>query len=491
MTYDSKMDALNVQTNVHVALNLLRNGSLRVVQRVRAYTDSDNRLAWFNDSTAYRGCFRRDWHAELQNRFRLHPAIDKLLGEHRPLDWHQLVLEFPHQAESDRNRVAYTQNEDKGQRDIQTVTSLGKYITRHFPQLPDHEVRNVVASHTVMGCKIVRTIAEMINVLQRGPHSCMRWGDGEHVDIDTHPYKCYDPRLGWGMAVREEGGEVVGRALVYERDGRKLFVRTYMRPTNASNYSQADDNLNAWLRDQGYTHESNWEGCLLAYYDGRYGNPLAPYLDGDVKDVDVVHRDDNKYLLVREGGEYRCENTDGSVQSGGDTCNDCGDRIDEGDGYWVGADEDEIVCQHCCDHNYYYGYGRRGRQYYIHESNIVSVGDEVYDESYISDNEIVCLKNGDYCHTDDAVFVESDDEYYHCDDEAVCYDDYNNRYELRDDCVELADGSMCHSDDAWMCEATGDYYSDDDLDERVEVDGKYYHQDNAPEQEETTETTGE
>jgi len=52
---------------------------------------------------------------------------------------------------------------------------------------------------------------------------------------------------------------------------------------------------------------------------------------------------------------------------------------------------------------------------------------------------------------------------------------------LRDDCVELADGSMCHSDDAWMCEATGNYYSDSDTDERVYIEGKFYHQDNAPE----------
>lgn len=488
---DTKIDALNVQTNIHIALRLLRDGSVATVPRYRTYTDHEGRIQSYNDSYTARRVWATPWHHNLQIRFRLHPAIDKLLSDYRPKDWQQLVMEFPHQAESDRSRVAYTQNRDKGERDIQTVTSLGKYITRHFPQLPDHEVRNVVASHSVIGCKIVHTIAEMINVLQRGPHSCMRWNDGHNIDIDTHPYKCYDPRIGWGMAVREEGGEIVGRALVYERDDSKVFVRTYMRPTNSSNYSQADDHLNAWLKDQGYKHESNWEGCLLAYHEGRYGAPLGPYLDGDVKDVDVVHRDGGKYLLVREGGEYRCENTDGSVQSGGDECADCGDHIDEGDGYWVGADDDQIVCQHCCDNNYYYGHGRRGRQYYIHESNVAHVGDEAYDESYLSHNDIVCLKNGDYCHTDDAVFVESVDEYYHCDDEAVCYDDYNNQYELRDDCVELADGSMCHSNDAWMCEATGDYYSEADSDDRVFIDSKFYHKDNAPEQEETTETTGE
>jgi len=110
----------------------------------------------------------------------------------------------------------------------------------------------------------------------------------------------------------------------------------------------------------------------------------------------------------------------------------------------------------------------------------VYCNDEHYDEDWLSDNDIVQLECGDYCSLGDAVFVESCGEYYEQDDDRVCYDDYNGRYELRDDCVELEDGSMCHSDDAWMCEATDTYYSDNDSDDRVKIDGKFYHKDNAP-----------
>jgi hypothetical protein len=324
----------------------------------------------------------------------------------------------------------------------------------------------------------------------------MRWGDGDNIDIDRHPYKCYDPRLGWGMAVREEGGEIIGRALVYERDDVKCFVRTYQKPSTAGGYSQADDNLNAWLRDQGYDHNSDWEGCYMAYYsNSRYSEkPLAPYLDGSCKDVDIVERDGVKMLLVKEGGQYHFEQTDGSCADNedGHTCSDCNDRIDEGDGYWVGQSEDDIVCSSCCDHNYYYAYGRNGRQYYVHESNSVSVGDYHYDEDYLSDNDIVTLHDGEYCHIDDAVFVESEQEYYDQDDEDVCYDDYNDQYELRERLVELHDGSMCHQDDAWMCNGSDAWYSNDDKDEMVEVDGLAYHSDHTPiPDEETTETTGE
>lgn len=492
---DTKIEALNVQTNVHIALRLLREGKTRVIPRLCAYINYEGRIDAYNDNYRELSCFAREWHQDLQMRFRLHPAVDKLLADYRPLDWQQLVLEYPHQAESDRNRVAYTQNERKGEANVQTVTSLGKYLTRHFPQLPDHEIRNTVASYSVTGCKVVYTIAEMIDALSRGPHSCMRWNDGRNVDVDTHPYKVYDPRLGWGMAVREEGGEVVGRALVYERDDIKRFVRTYHRPSTSSSFSHADDNLNAWLRDQGYEHANDWEDCLMRHYDGRNGMPLAPYLDGGVKDVDAIVREGNKYLIVKDGGEYRFEHTDGSCSSNEDreSCNDCGALIDDGDGYWVNAAEDEYVCQHCCDNNYYYAYGRRGNQYYVYCNNVVHVGDEAYDEDYLSDNGIVSLHSGEYVHSDNAVYIESVSEYYDCDSDDICYDDYNDQYSLRDDLVQLEDGSMCHQDDAWQCEHSNDWYSTD-VDSVTTPCGKIVHEDYAAEyadDETTEETTGE
>lgn len=483
----NKDDALNVQTNVHIALRLLREGKMDYQPRYVAYTDLQNgRIDVYNEGYSKRTVHARKWHSDLQQRFQLHPAVDKMLGMFRPADWQRLVLEFPHQAESDRNRLAYTQTEEKGLRNIQTVTSLGKYLTRHFPKVPDHEIRNAVASYSVGGCKILYTWAEMFNALMSGPSSCMtnNWRDS---NLDNHPYKCYDPSLGWGLAVRIEDGEIIGRALTYDRDDIKIFVRTYLRPSQVDRYSQADDQLNAWLRDQGFTHASDWEGCLLRYYQGHGGRPIAPYLDGGLKDVDVINREGNQYLVVIPDGRYHCESQDGSCTDNEDneSCADCGDRIDDGDGYWAGVSEDEYICQHCVDNNYYYAYSRRGNQYYIHCNNVIHVGDEAYDEDYLSDNSIVCLNNGEYTHIDNAVFVESESEYYDSDDEYICYDDYNNQYELRDNCVELADGSMCHEDDAWKCTHTHEWYNNDE--EYVEVDGNRYHPDYVPATEETKE----
>lgn len=492
---DSKIEALEVQTNIHSTLRLLRDGVVSYQDRYKVYTDDNGRIGAYNDNFLKRTLRPRDWHSDLQSRFPLHPAVDKLLGTHRPKDWQQLVLEYPHQAETDRNRLAYTQNERKGESDIQTVTSLGKYLTRHFPQLPDHEVRNAVASYSVGGCKVVSTTAEMIQALMDGPVSCMS-NNWRGSDLDNHPYKVYDPRLGWGLAIRVEDGEIIGRALVYECGEDKRFVRTYLRASSGG-YSNADDSLNAWLRDQGYTHDNDWEGCVMRYYSGRMDRPLAPYLDGSVKDVEVIHREGVKLLRVTQEGDYHFESQDGSCTDNedGEDCADCGDNIGDGDGYWVNSDESSYVCQHCCDNEYYYAYSRRGNQRYIITNNVVHVGDECYDEDYLGDNDIVRLHDGECVHSDNAVYIESVSEYYECDDEAICYDDYNDEYAMRDALVQLHDGSMCHADNAWCCDESGDWYSEDDTDDRVEVDGCTYHRDNAPEpetdEETTTETTGE
>ena len=90
------------------------------------------------------------------------------------------------------------------------------------------------------------------------------------------------------------------------------------------------------------------------------------------------------------------------------------------------------------------------------------------------------MHDGDYTHSDNAVYIHSADEYYHCDDDDICYAEDSGQYELRDDC--------------WQCTESGNWYTDDT--DSVEVDGELYHPDHAPESaqieldlETTTDTT--
>lgn len=434
---------------------------------------------WVDENTY----LRRDWHQREQAKYDLHPVVKKAMRMSRPDDWQLLLLQWPHISTTDPTRIAYTRDERSGEADRQVVTTLGKYLRAHFSKLPDHAIRDLVATQTTSTFKIVRTTAEMIYHLHKGPRSCMVWDDADPAD---HPYQVYDPALGWHMAVRIEDGQTLGRALCNtDDDGNLYWVRSYKRELdNPNGYSHTDEQLSAWLKGQGYAKYDGYpEGTKLKYIKRRGSDCgfLAPYIDGSNQNVRVsMDSDVSGYLIVDDDGDYECDQTGGDASDrNGTECEDCGDRCRDGDTYWVGRYEDHAVCYSCQDNNYRYGYGANGRQYYIHEDNAewVEGWDEYVDTDYLDDNNIVRLRNGELCDLDDA--VEVDDDWYHCDDERICHDAYNDCYAMRKDCVELEDGTMCARDDAWQCTHTSKWYNKDE--DYVDVCGEKFHPDVAPE----------
>lgn len=196
-----------------------------------------------------------------------------------------------------------------------------------------------------------------------------------------------------------------------------------------------------------------------------------PYIDGGTQKVSYSHKYD--CLYIDDCGDYDADNTDGTTDDGNCTCDDCGARYnDDDEGGWVGVSEDTHVCGSCLNNDYTYAYSRRGNQYYIHNNNVVWVHDEAYDTDYLSDNNIVELTTGEYEHVDNAVYIDSADEYYHCDDDDICYDEDAGQYDLKDNC--------------WYCEGSNRWYNDGV--DYVEVDGMKYHPDHAPETDDETET---
>jgi len=384
----------------------------------------------------------RKWIVREVERYPLHSVIEAAVKVSRPYDWQQLFLEWPHVSQGDRTKIAYTQNEDKGQRDIQTVTSVGKYLRRHFPDLSDHEIRDLVSRHgSADTYKFVHTTAEMIYHLHRGTSSCMVWSENRGINctdgVSRHPYEAYNPKYGWHMAVRISGDETVGRALCMDNPetGDKYYVRTYARPANGGDgYSQADNGMENWLKEQGYIKNNYWEdGEKLAYHETS-NHFLAPYLDGGDKRVSIDTC--NRCVVIDSDGEYICDQT-GGVPTYEDEdcfeCASCGDSTSDDDGYWVGRHEDERVCSSCLDNDYVYAYGRRGNQYYIPSDDAIYVNDqgEWYDPDYLGDNEIVELDNGEYVSMDEAIEINGD--WYHIEDERVCRFEDTDEYGLTED----------------------------------------------------------
>lgn len=387
----------------------------------------------------------------------IHPAVIAALEVGPPTDLHQLALEAPHLS-ADGKRLAYTQNDDKGRRNTQTVTTPGKYLRRHFPEIEDHVIRSL--AEIKIGCRLINTMPEMLHAIYNGPKSCMKWGQNE--DRKHHPYEAYDPALGWGMAVNEENGKIIGRAIVHF--GHMCFVRTYRTDGERT---QACNLMQDWLKNKGFEHAEAWpEGTkILRLVDA------APYLDGGCKRV--FSRGD--YWVVSEKGNYVLDNTDGHAscteedQDDADyagECVDCGDSCYTGDDYILaGIDADKLVCSDCHEQHYVYAIGRNGRDYNIRYRNAIEIRGVWYDAEYLSDqDDLVCTTEGEYCHIDDMFFCSVVGEYYETEVENA---------------IELANGEKAAECNAWQCSMSDEWYGNDENINQVTLnDGCIAHQDN-------------
>jgi hypothetical protein len=420
----------------------------------------------------------RPWFArEFDNNGDIHEAIYKAWGMAEPADVEQLIMEWPHVAKEGPHKIAYTRDEKYGEADRQLVLSVGKYLTRHFPALTSNTIRDISAMYCEAKFGIVRTMPEMLEIIKHGPGSCMSGDEGEFSQTDGwHPYEAYDPEHGWHMAYVKEGTQITGRALLND----ETFVRTYRGNPKQSSYSDTDERLNSWLREQGYSKASSWAGFSLKRIAVSNGcGFLAPYLDGNEKDVEVSGK---ALHIVHEGdGEYICNETMGDAEErGGLTCDSCDDRMNEDDSYSVYRDGSGCVCSHCYENQFVTVTGRRGDTYAIRDHDAIEVNGEWYDPEYLDDNSIVQLHDGEYAHADDTVYIESCGEHYPSESERICYTQAGE-YELRDDCVELENGEWCLERDAWQCEHSGDWYACDDVDSVTTKGGKIIHPDHADE----------
>jgi hypothetical protein len=377
----------------------------------------------------------RKWCSRDQEKYEFHPVIREILSKY-PIsdeDFALLVLEYPHVSLKDAANVAYTRDDRAGREDRQTATTFGRYVRRFFTTMKDHELRDYATKCRNDDFVLYETSDDIVKSIQEGPSSCMQW-DHPH-DTDYHPYRTYAPELGWRAVVRIEpvSNRINGRALVLHReDGAKIFVRTYKRGID---YSYADESLEFWLTENGYTHEDGWPfGTKLKCIPFK-GSYLLPYLDGENQKVSVS----NGEITVENYGEIEATCTDGTGY-GVDNfeCGDCGCFFDEDDGTWVERD-DRCVCTDCID-NYEYVLTRNGWKDYVSSDDIEETVNGVrFDRNYMDDAGIV-----------------------HCEVEDV--------YERKSQCIELHDGTY----------VTKDYAAEENY---VCVDGEYYHPEEVPEKE--------
>ena len=410
---------------------------------------------------------RAGWCAQ-QALYNLHPAVLNALEVYEPEDWQAIFWEYPYVAVSDPTRLAFSRNAQHLATDRQTLTTVPRYLKRHFPMLGDHVIRDLALYNGSDTFEFVDDIRMMIGIVETCRiWSCMqgmcaaavRWMKDNDATFDEtdHPYCVYDPDFGWKLAIRRDRtGEVVGRALVHEDShgdsNDSIYVRTYM--ADGSRGNKADPNLEAWLESQGVKRRDEWKiGTQLARVETRNGGYRMPYIDGDTYRLE----DCGDCFEISRYGEYEAQSTSGEINTG-ETCEECGDRQDEDDMTWVGQNMETHVCNSCCDSRYTYVQAsrRHGDNYFIENRFAVEVDGDYYDEDNLPDH-IVQLENGDYAHIDNVVEVDGD--YYLTDDDDIVYLEDSNEYALIDDCWQDCDGKWHSSDE-----------------ESLEIDGKTYLQ---------------
>lgn len=458
-------------------------------------------------------------------RYDLHPAVEFIYDcMVLPVNWHLLALEWPHRSESDPTKVAYTRHEVDATRtklplthprynpeQKHTVTTVQKYIKRHWPQLPDHLIQEINAKfNQTIKIKHTDDYREMITIMGRGPRSCMTveygtipfnsrdqemalaWYDdrtSDEPDWDKHPYTVYRGENGWSLYYRLEDNEVVARALVYkdpdDSSAKPCWVRTY-------HDGGRDTFLEQWFDTNGFVRKYSWPSGARLEAVSRSGSwagseYMMPYIDGDDRTVEFC----GDYFIT--GGDLSATETRGwiDVNNVDWECSDCGegfsdDDDDDDEGTTVGRHEDVRVCSHCLD-NYTFVRGRSRwgnyREYYVNDDYSCIVDDEGRDTGdYIDDNNppanyVSCYdRHGDgaWAHIGDVVSI--DGEYWPCNHRDVVSlnepSPDGDDYALVEDTWTDGDGAVHHDDhehimydghkwmkdDAWQCEATGLWY---------------------------------
>lgn len=447
----------------------------------------------------------KPWFTNQRHQFDMHPLVHKILCglKVRPKAWQTLLLEWPHVSETDAKRVAYTRSEEHGETNRQTVTSLGKYLARHWPHVPDHTRRNWVLSTNPDKMELWDAIEDIIAGVELGPRSCMQLGSGyfkarwnksdynqmlawradnteDEPDWEDHPYAVYNPDYGWRMAVRittdTEGKDSIdGRALVNTE--QMAYVRSYCRPEDPSNSSYSDHTLECYLESLGYSKSSCWDEGLKLDYIKSCGDILMPYLDGNTDRVtEAYDRVLGKSVFKIDcEGEYECDNTNGTAtrleeeeEEDIGCCTDCGASIyDHGDYILVGSHEENLVCEHCSsEYTQAIGAGRRSSiTYWVPDEDAVNVRGADYDINNLP-SEIVELADRGYAHFEDAVCIQS--EWYLQTDYDVIFvvedDEEDGHAALRYTCWQDAGGKW-HRNEVQSLVYKGANYTQEQYDE--------------------------
>lgn len=392
-------------------------------------------------------------------------------GIYQPLPWVNEVFwlqshhiwrdHFAHISIEDPTKIAFTENEQKGERDIQLRMKPGKYLQRFFGDKLEPKQIAFYAEWFAKGdkpaadrgeIKFATTEEAIKYVYMNGPQSCMKH---EHSGVEV--YAAGDLAIAYVEdETRAPKSTVVSRALCWP--DKKVFGRVYPTPDqnwSTDGWSSHDEacevqrDLFNRLRAMGWKsleEGGSFNGARLLNRTNCYGSQIGPYLDNSYGTRYAHPGEDDSFLyMANTGYNFDADYTDGTM-CGGDTdesgetwtCDRCDDTYGEDDSQYtyytswnpqLGAHDERYYCSWCNDH--------QGFRCEATDANYTDSGDQVevwmngdwavVHVDWADLNSFECHKTGDRYHNDYKVAIHDPDypnepdlyssnniEYFHC-----------------------------------------------------------------------------
>ncbi|HEY0623189.1 hypothetical protein [Sphingomonas sp.] len=241
--------------------------------------------------------------------------------------------------------IAYTQDDQKGARDIQTPIRAGRYLRKFFADvLTEAEIETWATEVTVMagnmGLTITQDADEIEEVYTKGPSSCMSYS-ARHFDGPCHPTRVYaGPDLAIAYCGPSDGAKQ--RAVVWPE--RKVFSTIYGGGAGGGV-------LRELLEAAGY-REGEIDGARIRKIEANYGF-VMPYVD-DCSSA----REDGEFIRLGEG-DLCTRQTNGVTEDDRATCEHCEDRCDDDDTSQVRVSDSwggnyETWCSGCAEYHSFF-----------------------------------------------------------------------------------------------------------------------------------------
>lgn len=322
-----------------VIVELLEGGD------VRPYYDQYGELLWFKEgaeatkiATARsretglklqpRRIVNDDWRTREQRRFDT--------KEYVPLPWADAPWwkelsaihgdHFPHVSVNKRAFIAYTENEDKGSADIQTILKPGRYLEKYFSkeagavdkELNQFMIRDLCcvfsAKHEDNILQFADTEEDMVDVYVNGPNSCMSKPAKDYPAGDLHPVSAYAAGDLQVAFIRRQG-KIAARVIAWPE--KKIYSQLY---GDASRITPA-------LTKLGYK-KGDLQGARLKKVpikqSGRMKAFLAPHVD-NVGWVQIME----DHLIIGDAKGRTMDQVDGVTAGGGSGLTEpCGYKCD-------------------------------------------------------------------------------------------------------------------------------------------------------------------